>query len=1144
MKVFMLRAVLLWLVAAAVMPAQQGQGVIYGTVTDPSGAPVAGAPVTVTNTDTNVSTNAVTGEQGDYVTPNIAVGSYRVSVSQPGFKALVRSGIVLQVGQRAEVNLHLAVGEVSEKVEVTGNAPLVDTSGATIGNVIENKRISELPLNGRNVLALMFLAPNVKSQAGPTNSGFVDRGTAMSSVSINGGPSSINNFLLDGGNNNQSFLQDLNMNPTVDAIQEFKVQSGVMSSEYGFTAGGVVNIVTKSGTNEFHGTAYEFIRNDAIDARNAFSPTKAPLRYNQYGGALGGPLWFPKIYDGRNRTFFFFNLERWKYTQGSNPFGTVLTPQERTGDFSDLGDKNGKLVPIYDPATTQTNPKGPGFVRSVFPNNLIPANRLDPVSMNFMPFYPLPNRTPDNPYTHQNNYIASIADNRHMEQYVVRLDHHFSEKNSAFFRYMYFNHFNDNGTATILPDPIVRDRYDNLEARNAIIGDTHTFTPTLFNEFRLDLARNYFPFRSASYGLGLVRKLGLPDTVPDVELPTISNGLPNIPGNSSVGTRGQTTWQLFDAVTWVLGPHTLKMGTDIRLQQANNYQPSNPSGTFSFAAALTGDPLNPSGTGYSPATFLLGAVSSASVATYLGESEEGWSASGFIQDDWRITRRFTWNWGLRYDYQPWPVERNNGLSNFNPWAINPVNGLRGDVGYAGIDFGRSPLGRVPLEFSPRAGFAWDVFGTSKTVVRGGYGIYYPDIFYRDIFGNTAGFASTTTSYTPAGGNSNFPAFQFSNGFPTYPTQPLGAALGPSAFLGQGVSYDQNDAAMPESQQWDFSIQQQLPGNWMVEADYTGNHATHLVAGGYDMNQLNPAYLTLGNALQNNVPNPYAGIVPGSLGGATIIQSQALKQFPYYTSVNVRNPHMGDSIYHAGLLSVQKRFTNGLVLLASYTKAKLISDSVAVPVNFDVVDSSVNVNGYQNGAYNRRAERSVDPTDVAQRLVISGVYEIPVGRGKLLNVDNRFLNAIVGGWQTQGILTIQSGLPLVITGANNHLANRPNSTGQSAKLSDPTQYEWFNTAAFVNPPDYTYGNAPRTLPDVRGPGTVNLDLSLIKNFNLWERLSLQFRAESFNLANHVNLGMPNTSFVAGPNGQNTSATFGTITSAGSARVNQFGVKVIF
>jgi hypothetical protein len=620
--------------SAALLFAQLGRGVIFGIISDSSGAPIAGVSVRVTNVDTGVTLTALTAQGGDYMTPGITPGNYRITVDQQGFKSLVRSGIVVQVEQRAEVNLELTIGSVQEKVEVTGDAPLVDTTSGTIGDVIENKRISELPLNGRNSLALMFLAPNVKSGAGATNSGFADRGIALSEVSINGGPVSVNNFLLDGGNNNQSFVQDLNVNPTVDAIQEFKVQSGVMSAEFGFTLGGVVNIVSKSGTNDFHGTAYEFVRNNDFDARNTFATSVTPYHYNQYGGAIGGPLSFPKVYNGRNRTFFFFNIEEWQYNYANSLISSVPTGAQRGGDFSGLYTATGALIPIYDPKTTVPNSSGSGYVRSLFPGNKIPATALDKVALNYLNFLPQPNRTPANAFTNANNYIGPSPAQLHMQQYLTKVDHHFNEKNSLFARYMYYNEFNDNGGGQIYADPRLSRRYDNLEARNAIIGDTHIFSPTLFNDFRVGVARNYFPFQAASYKTGIVSELGLPSSVPDLELPVFSGtGLPGMAAGD-VGVRGQTTWQLTDSITWVLGGHTLKFGYEGRLQQANNYQPNTLSGNYTFNSTLTGNPAAPSGTGSGLASFLLGDVSSATINTALGESEKGYSHSAYIQDDW------------------------------------------------------------------------------------------------------------------------------------------------------------------------------------------------------------------------------------------------------------------------------------------------------------------------------------------------------------------------------------------------------------------------------------------------------------------------------------------------------------------------------
>lgn len=1134
-------AVLALFSSAFIANAQQGRGTILGTVTDTSGAAVVGAKVSIVNIDTNSTVNAETNKDGFYTTPALNVGNYEVIVEHTGFKKAVRSGLVLQVDQQAEINIRLDVGAVTESVQVTGAAPLVNTENGSIGQVIENRSVQELPLNGRNAFALVLLAPDVHSNAGPVQSGFADRGTSLSDWSINGGPNSVNNLLVDGMVASNSYYPDLNADLAVDAVQEFKVQSGSMSAEFGFTLGGVINVATKAGTNAYHGTLYEFVRNDIFDARNAFAAAELPFRYNQYGLAFGGPVIIPKVYNGRNKTFVFGNWEEYRYINHSQSITSVPIAAQRNGDFSTLYDATGKLIPIYDPNTTVVNPNGSGYVRQPFPNNIIPTNRLDPVSQKINAFYPLPNLTPSNPFTNANNYLASVALTTNMEQYTIRVDHRFSDKDTFFARYTYFSNFTDNGTSSPWPDPAVRARYDNFTTRNSALAETHVFSPTVVNDFRVGTARQYFPFQAASVNEGYPAKLGFPSNVPNTVFPLISDGYTAF-ATGVVGLRGALTWDFNDTLTVVRGAHTLKLGVEFRQMAGNNYQTANPSGSFNFSAGLTGNPQSQSGTGSTYADFILGAVSSASVGTYIGESEKGFSLSGYVQDDWRVTSRLKLNLGLRYDYQQPPFERNCGTTDFNPYQKDPL-GLTGRLNFACQDYSRAFLQSNYTDFAPRFGFAYNVSGDGRTVVRGGYAIFYPSIFNLLYFGNTTGFASTTTSYNAPGGNANLPAFQLSQGFPTPPIQPLGKALGADAFLGQGVSYDQGAQRTPMSQQWNLSLQKQIRGSWIVDATYSGNHGTRLLAGNYNLNQLNPQYLTLGNALQNPVPNPYAGIVPGSLGGATITQQQALLPFPYYTSVTVRNPHLGNSIYHAGLLTVQRRFDKGLTVLASYTKAKLISDSVAAPINFGNVEQT-GITGYQNGLYNRAAERSVDPTNVPQRLAISSVYELPIGKGRTFNIQNRILDGIIGGWQAQAIMTLQKGLPVAISGASNNLASRPNSTGQSAALSNPTQYEWFNTAVFVNPPNYTYGNLGRTLPDVSTPGFFNLDFSMIKNVRIKERTSLQIRGEAFNLDNHTNLGYPNTSFVPGTNGLNSSSTFGTITSARASRTVQLGMKLIF
>lgn len=1123
------------------LAAQQGRGTIVGTVTDPSGATIKGAKVTILNLDTNASLVTQSNGEGYYTTPPLTVGHYEVDAEQPGFKKEIRRGILLQVDQHATIDLQLQVGATGETVQVTAEAPLVNTEDASIGQVIENKRVLDLPLNGRNAFALVLLSPDVHSNAGPIQSGFADRGTSLSDWSINGGPNAANNMMVDGTVAQNSYYPDLNANLAVDAVEEFKVQSGSMSAEYGFTLGGVINVASKSGSNQYHGSAYEFVRNNNFDARNTFSKVLLPFHYNQYGLSLGGPVQIPRLYNGKNKTFFFGNWEQYNYISTASSITSVPPPEQRNGDFSTLKTASGALIPIYDPLTTALNPNGPGYVRTPFPGNIIPANRIDPVAKAINQFYPSPNLTPSNAFTQSNNYLSNSSGLQKMQQYTIRIDEHVGDKDVLFGRYTYFNAYTNNCPCTF-PSFAVNGRYDNFGTKNVAIDETHTFNGHLINDLKLGIARQSFPFQSASYNQNWPQKLGLPADVPQFVFPTITNGYTAL-GNGTVGYRGALTWDAVDTVTLIVGRHSLKIGVDYRLLFGNNFQTASPSGSFTFSSGLTGNPQNQSGTGSTYAAFLLGAVSSASGGTYLGESEKGDTWSAFIQDDWRITKTLNINLGLRYDYQQPPYERNCGTSNFNPFATNPLNGLKGAMQYACKNYGNTFLQPDYKDFAPRIGLAWDPWGKGKIVFRAGYAIFYPGTFNITYFGNTSGFATTSTSYNPAGGNANIPAFYLAQGFPTPLTPPLGASLGPSYLLGQGVSYDQPNQKTPMSQQWNFSIQKQIWGGVVIDATYSGNHQTHLIAGSYNLDQLDPKYLSLGNALQNPVPNPYAGVVPGSLGSATITQQQALLPFPYYTSVTVRNPHLGNAIYHAGLLSVQKRFAHGLTLLGSYTKAKLISDSVAAPINFGSIEQVTN-NGYQNGLYDRRLERSVDPTDVPQRLAISGVYELPIGKGKKLDLRNGVFNGILGGWQAQTIITMQKGLPVLITGASNNLASRPNSTGQSAKLSHPTQYEWFNTAVFVNPPNYTYGNVARTLPDVRNPGFFNCDLSLIKNTYIRERVNIQLRAEAFNFNNQVNLGFVNGTFVPGTNGLNSSSTFGTITSARAARSLQLGMKLIF
>lgn len=1124
-KTFLLAAGLSF--GAAVLVAQQGRGTIQGVVTDSSGAAVPAAQVTVTGIATNQSFQTETTNDGLYQAPNLAVGEYTVAAEKAGFRRSVRSGIQLQVDQRAQVNIRLDVGQIAETVEVKGEAPLVDTSSTSLGKVVDQRRVTELPLNGRNALALTLLTPSVKSNAGPTASGFADRGIQLSSISINGGPNAMNGQLLDGGNNIQSYIGEVAINPGVDSVEEFKVQSGVMPAEYGFTGGGVINMVTRSGTNRLHGSVYEFLRNDALDARNTFAAVKPPFRYNQFGASAGGPAI-------RDRTFFFGNWEEYRYRRSQSRIGSFPTAGQREGDFSDLRNNQGRLIPIYNPFSTQGS--GAAATRQLFPGNAIPPNLIDPVAKNINQFYPLPNRAPTDPFTNANNFQTLASEIQAMRQYTIKADHRFGASNSMFGRYSFFNHKTDNGAggATIYPNEVVAKRDDDLKNWNVVVSDTHIISPSIVNEVRVGATRGYFPFVVRSFGGGWPAKLGLPPIVPADTMPSIGNGLPGF-NTGTAGLRGSLNWQFLDQVNLVRGAHSLKAGFDLRLLQGHNLQRSAPSGSFTFGAGLTGNPVSPAGTGSAYATFLLGAVSSASVTTHVGESQVSHSISGYVQDDWKVTRRLTVNLGLRYDFQSQPVERNSGSTNFDP-ACRLPNGLAGCIVFAGLDGQpRNWRGEDYRDFGPRIGFAYDVFGNTRTVLRAGYGILYPSQMWRENYPNSNGFAQTSTSYPQA--DANRPAFLLRQGFPSAPVPPQGRALGAAAFLGQNVAFDEPNGSIPRSQQFSVSLQQQLFGSWLVEASYSGNLGRGFTAGGYDLNQLDPQYLPLGQALLQQVPNPNAGRVPGALGGATISREQSLKPFPYYSGITVRNPRLGSYTSHLFLFSAEKRMSHGLTFLFSSTSGKIISDSLATPVNFGPIEQA-SIVGYQNGKYNRRAERSLDPTDVAKRVTVSALYELPFGRGA------KAWNKLTGGWQVNAIGILQTGIPLNVTGANNQRANRPDSTGTPAGLGGGTAQRWFNTLQFVNPAPFTFGNVGRTLPDVRTPGTVNWDLSFIKNTRVAERASVQFRAEMFNFMNHVNLGNPNTGFSPGADGRNQSGAFGTITSARDARTVQMALRVSF
>lgn len=1141
---------------ANLLTAQTALGTITGTITDPTGSPVPGVEVIATATTTGLTYRGRTNETGVYVIPNVPIGAFEITASAAGFKQVQRSGINVEVGQRLRVDMSLQVGEVTESVQVMAEVPRVQTEDSSLGTVVEQKRIGELPLNGRHVFNLVKVVQGVVPRSNVTD-GFAEvNNQTFSQMRFNGGPAYGNQFFLDGVSNSAAVHNEISVVPMADAVQEFRVDANALKAEFGQTSGGVVNAVTRSGGNEVHGSLYEFFRNDALDARNAFSTQPDPrtgrlkqiLRYNQYGGTVGGPVWLPKLYDGRNRTFFFTGWEQWLWrSTGAPRIGTVATPEQRAGDFSRTFDARGQLIPIYDPATTRPNPNGSGFVRDVFPGNVIPSNRFDPLAMRVLQFMPLPNATPTDPFTNANNFVSLIGSSSDQTVFTARVDHRFTDSDNVFFRYTGTKNTLLNAGWGLGPaDPAARN--DQRDNHNAVFAYTKTLSPTVINDLRLGGTRQWLPFLHPSFDQNWPQQLGYPGIIPQDAFPPVQvSGLLSI-GNAafSGGLRAQNIAQVVDQVSLIRGAHSMKAGFDLRQWRLSFINRLNPSGNFSFTPALTGNPLQPAGTGFGVATFLLGEVSSGSLGYRPFFQFRGTPLGVYFQDDWKVTPRLTLNLGLRYDIVFGLTELHNRRSNFDPFVTNPETGMPGVLTYGGVNGTPDTfIDRDNNNIGPRLGIAWDPKGDGRTAIRAGYALIYSMIESGAMVpdnANALGFSVDTPFVAPGGGPVR--AFKFSEG-PTSILQPLGPAGGPSAFRGQNVRYQARDSKTPYLQQWNFAVQRSVGWGWTVQGAYVGSKGTNLFGGNYDLNQLDPQHFSLGLALQDQVPNPFRGqIQTGALSGATVARSQLLRPFPDYLSVITWANTNLSTTYHSFQVSAEKRFSDGMSVLASYTKSKLISECFAIGGGGG---GDACAGEYRLGRFNRTLDRSLDQDDISDRFVISGLYELPVGRGRaLLGNAHPVVGAFLGGWQINGIGTFQVGTPLAVRGSNNFTGiPYPDVLRDPTLPSDQrTPERWFDTDAFANPAPFTIGNAPRTLPKTRGPGLRDVSFSLFKTFEFLERFRLEARGELFNALNTVNYNSPNVSFSPNLQGQNVNANFGRITSALDARRMQLGLRLVF
>ena len=1132
----------------AYVPAFAQTGQITGKVTTQDGAVVAGATLTIKELETGQQRIVQSNEVGYYTVPALLPGPYSISVTSPGFQTVVRTGMQLQVQQILQINITLQPGAVKQTVIVSAQAPLLETQTSSTGQVVSGRDVVTLPLLGRDSYALGELVPGVRNSIGMNN--LPTDVISTSSVSINGAPATGNDFLLDGAPNSAPVQNQPVIYPIADTVQEFKVLTNNYSAEFGRSAGGIYDVVTKAGTNSLHFTAYEFYRNSTLTANNWFAKAAGqpgpPLTFHQFGGVVGGPVVLPKLYDGHNKTFFLLGLEYVRFTQGNTYTGRVPTPEELTGDFSKDTNSNGQSITIYNPFTTTSN------TRQAFTGNIIPPADLNPIAVNMAKYFPKPNITT----LGANNYVLADSVLIHENEFSGRVDQVFSTKTTMFARYSY------NNTPDIRPNPYgpgnvggagfgpqVFDRY------NAVVGANHEFSSTLLGTIRASFARlgNHrgppslgFDISTLGFPAGLAGEIGAPAAFP-VETITgygVTGSVANVAQPYALGGTGvissySNTFAIEGNMTKTFGGHELNMGTDLRLMQANTLQTGDNSTNFAFTPAFTQGPTASQASataGDALASFLIGTPASGGVAPSPALAIETKYYAAYIQDNWKATNSLTLNLGLRYEFETPFTERFNRFSNFDPNGPVPLTGvpnLHGSLSFVGVKGNsRYDSNIEPKHFSPRFGFAWHPL--SGTVVSGGGGLFYDTIWGAGAAQPSNygidGFTATTSMVTTLDGVTPFNTL--SNPYPGGLNPVSGSSLGTATLLGQAISdTERNQIKTPYAVQWNLGIQQQLATNLILNVKYVGTHLIHEDAN-LVLNQLPDSALALGTGLQTLVPNPFYGQISiGQLAQPKVSQAQLLRPYPQFTGVTSLQASWAGAHYNALQVTLQKRFSSGFSVLSAYTWSKMM-DQTSGGFSGESLGGG-NIQDWNN----LKAEMSTSLLDQTNRLVTGVVYELP-----FLRAQRGVAGHVLGGWELSTIASFVSGDPLGITSATNGTdsqggGQRPNWNGKNPALSNHTIKKWFDTSVFSTPPAFHFGNTPRTFDDVRSDWIRNIDLSLHKTTQLPKRMSLQIRVDAFNMDNTPTFAPPNTSF--------GSAQFGVVSAQqNSPRTIQLGFKLLY
>lgn len=1094
-------------------------GSVTGVVRDPSGAAVAGAEVRLTNVGTGITQRTTSDETGGYRFLLLPSGSYRIEVSRSGFKTFRRDGIIVEVDRSLAVPVTLEIGEVTETVEVVAGTPLLEPNTSSLGTVMDQRKVEDLPLNGRNPMGLANLIPTVRGIG--YFGGQLLSTWRMGQVTIAGGGPLANGFMIDGIANEKMTDFSAMTFLSVDATQEFKVLTNAMSAEFGRSGGGIISVVSKSGTNQFRGNLFNYLRNDKLNANelfaNAAGRPRGVVKVNQFGGTLGGPV-------RRDKLFFFVNYEGFRERRQQSTTVTSPTERQRAGDFSETRAASGATILVYDPLTSRRNPDNPAaYIRDPFAGNRIPDNRISRVAREALKYFPQPN-LPGLPVTGAQNLFLRSSVPIDKDTFSVRLDYNLTSTRRLAGRFTrddldwgfpnYFGNIADTDGRHIL-----------IPRTSVFLQYTDTITPTLLLDAKVGVNRENEQSKAPGAGFDLA-SLGFASSfVNSVQRSRIGNGFPqfNVTDASSFGRPDSSgnpsaSGSVSVAATKIAGRHTIKAGWEQRLYRRSDWGTSFATGSYTFGRGFTQgpNPLQATATGgYGVATFLLGMPTAGSIGYTTDTTVSMNHTALFIQHDWKATSRLTFNIGLRWEYEGPVKDRYNVFPNFDPNIESPLKapGLTLRGGYVFPGTGGRPKGLTEQswnDFGPRLGFAYQWH--PKSVLRGGYGIIYIPTFGPGGTAAGAGFSVTTPMTTSLDGGLT-PYHRLEDPFPAQnPIQkPTGSSLGAMTAVGSAAGAQLRDVYRGYSQQWNLTLQTEPWNNWLFEAAWVGNRGVGLILNGRVLNQISDADLAAwGSRLVETVPNPFAGILTsGPLSAPTITRRQLLLPYPQYTSLTGGNSYLGDSIYHALALKVEKRFSRGLSALLAYTVSKTIDNLQATGRPGAVPGTAV-----QNW-YNLRAERAKSYQDVPQRFVLTTMWEIPY------RPSHRVLKQALGGWQLNALTTLESGRPIALSAPITGGGNRPNAVpGQKARIDNPTMARWFNTSAFSLPPSFTYGNVSRTLPDVLSDGMVNIDMSLFKTFSIRERWKLQLRAEAFNLSNTPTLEVPGRAV--------GSATFGVVT----------------